>query len=602
MFEWDLIKDTLDKTLCIFSGARVEISPRLLPIDMIPSFSKADHRIFLSATLNEDAFLVRDLGVNPESVSNPLSAGDTKFSGERMILMPSLVDTSLKRERIVSWTTSLAKTYGDFGVVAITPSVGSANYWESMGADVARVKAIQSKIEDLRTKIKSKDAKRVLVLVNEYDGVDLPDNTCRILCLDSLPSYNTLMDRYAQEMRPDSWVTRRKLAQRVEQGMGRGIRGINDWCIVIIAGNNLTDFLSEQTKRAFLSTEAQMQIKIAEELVTALKKEGGHLNAMEKLITQCIRRDEEWREYYREKMNEIKADSPRKEQLDRAVAERNAEILFQQGLYKEAARALQALIDKPSSSEKGWILQQEATYLYPVDKTEAMNIQLKAHTENMRLFRPEVGVHYSRLTAGGSQASRVLGWIREHESHNSLVVGFAEVCDKASFTSASDTFEEGIDQLGRALGFLTQRPEKATGEGPDNLWNIQGQTWWLIECKNEVSESRTLISRKEAGQLNITIGWFKEHYEGETGIPVIIHPASGLGEGAYVNAPFLIIDDAGLKKLKERMTDMYNSLNEVRFKDLSLELIQRKLIEHKLDADSLAKEYFKHPVRKKGKE
>jgi hypothetical protein len=410
------------------------------------------------------------------------------------------------------------------------------------------------------------------------------------------------MDRYAQEIRPDSWVTRRKLAQRVEQGMGRGIRGINDWCIVIVAGNNLTDFLSEQTKRAFLSTEAQMQIRIAEELVTALKKEGGHLNAMEKMITQCIRRDEEWREFYREKMNRIKADSARKEQVDRAVAERKAEVLFQQGLFKEAAQALQILIDKPGNDEKGWILQQEATYLYPVDKSEAMNLQLKAHTENMRLFRPEVGVHYSRLVAGGSQASRALDWIAEHESHNSLVVGFAEVCDKASFASASDVFEEGLDQLGRALGFLTQRPEKSIGEGPDNLWNIQGQTWWLIECKNEVSESRTWISKKEAGQLNNTIGWFREHYEGETGIPVMIHPGTELAEGAYVNAPFSIMDTTGLKRLKERMTDMYNSLSNVKFKDLTVETIQRKLVEHKLDVESLAKDYLKRPLRKKGKE
>jgi replicative superfamily II helicase len=275
VFVWDLIKDLIDKTVCNFSGARVEITPRLLPMDLIPSFSKASHRIFLSATLNEDAFLVRDLGIEPDCVSKPLTGGDTKYSGERMILLPSLVDTTLKRERIISWITSLATKNGDFGVVTIVPSFGSSRYWESLGAEVVGVRDIHKKIEELRARIKSKDAKRVIVLVNEYDGVDLPDNTCRILCLDSLPSYETLMDRYVQEMRPDSWVTRRKLAQRVEQGMGRAIRGINDWCIVVVAGNNLTDFLSEQNKRTFLSKEAQMQIRIAEELVAELKKEVG---------------------------------------------------------------------------------------------------------------------------------------------------------------------------------------------------------------------------------------------------------------------------------------------------------------------------------------
>ena len=68
-FVWDLLKNKIEQCMCLFSGRRVEIAPRLLPIDLIPSFAQAKRRIFLSATLTEDAFLVRDLGIEPESVS-----------------------------------------------------------------------------------------------------------------------------------------------------------------------------------------------------------------------------------------------------------------------------------------------------------------------------------------------------------------------------------------------------------------------------------------------------------------------------------------------------------------------------------------------------
>ena len=99
LYVWDLLKDRLDQTTCVFSGNKIEIAPRLLPLELIPSFSQAQRRIFLSATLAEDAFLVRDLGIRPESVTNPLSVGDVPYCGERLVLMPTLVDTNIKKRK-----------------------------------------------------------------------------------------------------------------------------------------------------------------------------------------------------------------------------------------------------------------------------------------------------------------------------------------------------------------------------------------------------------------------------------------------------------------------------------------------------------------------
>ena len=146
--------------------------------------------------------------------------------------------------------------------------------------------------------------------MNEYDGVDLPDNTCRILCLDSLPSYETLRERFLHEMRPDSSGIRRLLAQRVEQGMGRAIRGISDWCIVVVTGNDITDFLSESTKRRFMSNEAEIQIKIGEELAAAMRSEGTRIGVIEKLVDQCLERNNDWKEYYKERMSKLKPSEP----------------------------------------------------------------------------------------------------------------------------------------------------------------------------------------------------------------------------------------------------------------------------------------------------
>ena len=241
----------------------------------------------------DDAFLVRDLGIDFDAVKSPLRAS-TKYTGERMVLMPSLVEPSLKRDEIIAWLTGIASKNGKFGVVSLVPSFKIADSWISLGASRTTVDNLEDKIKDLSENAKKNKAKEILLMVNQYDGVDLPDQTCRILCLDSLPSYTSLNEIYERQVRPNSTMIRRKMAERVEQGIGRGIRGSSDWCIIIIAGNDLTDFLSEKSKRKYLSEEAQKQIEISEELANESQSESKVLKAMEDLIRPCLNRDDAW--------------------------------------------------------------------------------------------------------------------------------------------------------------------------------------------------------------------------------------------------------------------------------------------------------------------
>lgn len=600
LFVWDLLKDRLDQSICIFSGNRLEIAPRLLPLELVPSFSQVHRRIFLSATLTEDAFLVRDLGIQQESVTNPLSSGDVKYCGERLIIIPTLVDTTLKRKEAIAWLSNLAAKHGDFGVVSITPSFRHADKWAEIGAKVTSVHNLYESINDLKVEVKRKTAKKVLVLVNKYDGVDLPDSTCRILCLDSLPSYSLLTDRYFQEIRPSSLRLRRQLAQRIEQGMGRAIRGSSDWCIVVTIANNLTGFLSENAKRVFLSKEAQMQIKIGEELAEEMRDEGAQLYVIEKLINQCLKRDEGWKQFYKERMSQLETQEFSKEQLNRSALEREAEILCQQGQHEKTVNVLQKLIEGSDQTDKGWFLQLMATYLYPIDPTDSMDKQLKAHSENAQLFRPERGIKYSKLTSTRlNRVSRILEWIRKFESHNALVIHVRSVMDKLTFNSVSDTFEKGVDELGGALGFRTQRPEKELGIGPDNLWQLGVKKYWIIECKNMVSAKRDGISKSETGQLGNDIGWFEEHYENCEGVPIIIHPSKVLKSNAYLSQAFWILGQSSLEELKNNAVKFFNSLSGISFNDLSADIMAKKLKEFSLDIDDLMKHYLRRAKERK---
>jgi len=592
-FVWDLLKDKLKHSTCIFSGSRLQIAPRLAPVEMIPSFSNAKRRVLLSATLTEDAFLVRDLNIESNSVTETLTVKDVKYSGERMILIPTLVVPSITREIITDWLSRFTEKNGSFGVFSIVPSFKHASDWESHGAVRTDVRNLAQSIQELKDKVENETARQITILVNEYDGVDLPDNTCRILCLDSIPLYSSLIDGYVQEMRPNSAVIRRQLAQRIEQGMGRGIRGSSDWCIVIATGNKLTNFLSENAKREFLSNEAKMQIKIAEELADAMKGEGATLDIIENLVKQCIDRETGWKNYYRKRMEDVEINPLNKEYLNLAELERQAEIQYQDGQNEKALAIIQKIIDQTDDADKGWYFQLMATYLYPINPTDAMDKQVKAFSKNNRLNRPETGISYSKLANTTlDRETSIIEWIRKHDSHSSLIVDLMTILDNVAFNIHSESFEDGMEKLGKVLGFVSRRPEKESGSGPDNLWNIASKNFWIISCKNMVIGSRDSIHKKEAGQLNNDIAWFKQNYEDCQATPVFIHPAKILESNAFLSESSYVITEENLDKLKHNVQNFYNSLKGIPFEDISNDIIKQKLAEAHLDVFNLTKDHL----------
>jgi replicative superfamily II helicase len=71
-FAWPLLRDMLAHCHCIVSGTAVEIEPYLPPLDAFGSYSRAAHRVFMSATVTDDSFLVKGLRLSPETIKKPL--------------------------------------------------------------------------------------------------------------------------------------------------------------------------------------------------------------------------------------------------------------------------------------------------------------------------------------------------------------------------------------------------------------------------------------------------------------------------------------------------------------------------------------------------
>jgi len=600
-FAWPLLKDILGHCQCVVSGAAIEIEPYIPPLAAFGSYADAPHRIFMSATVTDDAFLVKGLQLKPETIINPLTYAKESWSGEKMVLLPSLIHEDLSRERIVRGF-GAPNPRRRYGVVTLAPAFARVRDWELHGAIVANKETVADTIQALR----KGEYDRAVVLVNRYDGIDLPDDTCRILIFDGKPYSESLIDLYEEICRPYSVATLMRTVRTVEQGMGRSVRGEKDYSVVIIVGSDITRLVRDRDSRKFLSPQMSKQIEIgleiaemAQQEIEAGKEPIGAFNA---LVRQCLGRDEGWKAFYVEQMAKVKPAGANERILRAYAAELRAEQAHRNGDYSSAVEALQSLLDQKmvDSEDKGWYLQEMARYQYRSNRPESQRLQVAAHTANRLLLKPSHGVTVAKLTmVSQGRVERIASWMRQFENYAQLEVALSDILGRLVFGTKADKFEQALDEISRAIGFAGERPDKEWKEGPDNLWALDDTQYILWECKSEVEVNRAEINKREAEQMNRSSAWFEKHYLGMKVKRIIVHPTNAEASAASFTHEVDAMREAELKKLVKGLREFFKSFESLNFKDLSMAHIQKLVDSHGLSVPSLLTDYSKKLKRLK---
>src|SRR6185295_11935241 len=76
----------------------------------------------------------------------------------------------------------------------------------------------------------------LLTLAGRYDGLDLPDDQCRLLVMVESPAAINQLERHLSERWKLGPILRRRERTRLIQGMGRCTRSATDFAIVIWLG------------------------------------------------------------------------------------------------------------------------------------------------------------------------------------------------------------------------------------------------------------------------------------------------------------------------------------------------------------------------------
>jgi len=509
LFSWPYLSRDLELARLVIGGrgAAIALDPPL--VAHVEHYERAKHRLFMSASIHDGAPLIRELGCDPVAAENPIEIPGEAAVGERMVLVPSLIDSEFSRQQVCAVVRQFVPSSN---VVVLVPSEAAARFWIDNGASIA----VGDDFSGSVAKLKSTTSGNFVVFVNRYDGIDLPDAACRVLVIDGLPSGEGIIDRLDNENAGGVVGMRGKLANRVEQGLGRAVRSSSDYCAVILAGQDIANFVSRKVVLESFSPNAVRQIEMGREVSKAISSESDRVVGAANALRQLLSRDQNWREYYTSQMrvsSELSLQVPHEAELRRkvAAAERRAASAAQARDYSASSRELRAaanLLEKDRYI-RGVIKQSGAKVMYLHDKVGAMDLQGSAFSDNYNLSRPPVLPSAAQRRVSG-QAEAMAEWLHEFADKNGALVEIDALLAKLNYSSGASTVEAAMLELGRFLGATSSRPEKECGRGPDNLW-IFGDRAFCIEMK---SDKYSKLWKSDAGQISVSERWVRDNNPG----------------------------------------------------------------------------------------
>lgn len=519
IFSWPLVRDSFEYSHVLITENSFVITPYYPVVDLIPSFSDCPRRVYMSATIADDSAIIRTFDAKKASVGKPITSTSLAGVSERMILIPEW--TNVKDEpfelvrRIVKW----ASEQQQISTVILSPSWYAAETWEK----VAQVAEKPDEIVQAIHKLTTNQSKGPYAFANRYDGIDLPGDACRLLVFSNMPRGTNEYENYLAQLFEGS-VLNNTLAQKIEQGIGRGARGSGDYCVVLLVGKDVLSWVVRPKNARFLTKITRAQLEIGMEISKSIESPKDLVAA----IRSCLQREDEWVKYHAETLADLTDTDPISvEQLDHAEIERKALRFWRDGEYEKAVNRLVRYCESCESLDeetKGWLLQFAARIAFFGGKQDlSQSLQRQAFACSRNLFRPQAAPSYTKLMIPSDQASAILSPLGNYRIRKGYLAKFEEIVSHLVPEASSNQFEQALADLGKVLGFSTERPEKAYGLGPDVLWLLNDQVGLIIEAKS-MKEKDNPLTKEEYGQLLTAEQWFLSEYPGYSSFRISVHP------------------------------------------------------------------------------
>lgn len=545
-FRWRLLRDHLQACHVYLASREILIRPLIPPVWTHAPFAAAKQRIYMSATLGAGGDLERLTGTaSIERLPAPEGFRSTGV-GRRFFIFPglSLEPAECEKQRLKMQTLagrSVVLTPNEAAAAAIRAQVEELDGFEIFNA---------ADIEDSKEAFVNAD-KAAAIMAGRFDGIDFPNDECRLLCLDGLPKATNAQERFLMTKMSASALFNERLQTRVLQAAGRCTRALQDRSAVFVTGHELLEYLADDRNWEHFHPELQAELAFGVE--QSKDVETGDLIANFKSF---LANKNDWAEanaaILDDAQNYTQTPYPAMDILEDVVAH---EIRYQKALWMGdagtaliEARAITAKLTAPElrgyralwhylAGAAAWSMSKAPNDAHRQAAREQFSEAMKA--------APQVG-WLSRLAKAESADEAAEAEIVDQdaitqvERLETVLLAMGTANDRAFEKKAKrilknlgkpETFEEGQRELGELLGFTAGNEESDAAPDP----------WWLGETKGIVFEDHaggsatTVFGAEKAKQAAMHPDWIKENVRGADELAmttILVTPCVKAGIGA----------------------------------------------------------------------
>lgn len=497
----------LDRCLIYASWTAILIRPVVPPTATHPHFTSAKQRIYLSATLGAGGELERAFGRFPIARLAIPEGWDSRGAGRRLFVFPELQAERPPRELASEVIARTGKA------LVLTASDRDAKRSHDLAPAHVPMLGPSREIDELLASFRDQ-ASGMLALANRYDGLDLPDDTCRVTVLDGIPQGAHLQEQFFSETLQAGRVLRERQRTRIVQGAGRCTRGLSDHSVVVVLGDALTRFLTRPEVREALRPDLQAEIEFGRE------NSAVPFSDLQEVIDSFLAQDEDWQTQAEPALLNVRrtatvADPPQNTELAEAARhEVQATAALWSGDWTTASsKALDAAGALRSPDLAGY--RALWTYLaagWLGQHAEDVDDDAMRHSSTgllRKAYAAARSTHWLREVRTLPSGERVLDELDEAAvaaaTENGLrtlspkrwAAHYAETLEALHQTSAA-RYEQGLVSLGTMLGAHADKP---AGDGRCDCALIWPGWWVAIEAKSE-QKPQNLISQATVRQAN----------------------------------------------------------------------------------------------------
>ena len=238
---WQQVRDRLEVSCWLVSGRAVTFTPYIPPSQTIRHFSQPARRLYLSATIGSVDDLRRRLGTPPLV---KLSASVQPRQGERLVVIRDAPERLAATELVDVLRDFLLRHAKALWLCARRDTASTLEFALTLSGLPGSVRVLEG--DNGADEPFAVEETGHLVAAGRYDGMDFPDDACRVEVLPEVPIATSDLEEWASAYLRDAAFAEARFSQRVAQALGRCNRSEGDRAVYILTD---PEFLSRFSQR-----------------------------------------------------------------------------------------------------------------------------------------------------------------------------------------------------------------------------------------------------------------------------------------------------------------------------------------------------------------